>query len=279
MSILKRHGFKIGFIALMAIPLGWFVMAPASFKSTWARVPFIAEIIREHNLVIEKAKVMTISYYFPHFPYFAQIVEGAQKPNEELMDGYHFGKPYIFHMYYQKAAELFPKNEDAYVLLGYTEYYQKSINDALRDYQKSIELNPYFFWSYYNLGVIYFQQKDYMKSVWMFTRALSLNHTMTLEILHQSGLYRQIWKHVNNPPQLLQSNLEQGRQDAGVLLAASYLKGKAFAQSLQVLDNINGPFPWHQDLKEALRIKAQKHENLEDSMEVQLINQIPVRLF
>ncbi len=245
--MLKKNIFTIVVIVLLGSQLLWLAVAPSSFKVSWSKNPLIAQIIREHALVNEKSKAMTISYYFPHFAYFADIVLGVQKPESELMDGYHDGKPYIFRMYYQKAATLFPNNDDAQALLAFTQYYQKDIPQAIESYQRSLDRNPYFFWGYYNLGVIYFQQKDYSKSAQMLSKAVSLNPEITLRILYQSALYRQIWKSLPNPQATLQVNLEQGRQDAGRLLAVCFL-----------------------------RIKT---GNIDNSLEEQVAKQVVVRLF
>jgi len=140
----------------------------------WRHNPLVTEIIKEHELVNQKSKLVTISYYYPAFGYFADIVAGTQPPKKEWMQGYYFGKPYIFHQYYQKAAQLLPDSDAAHFLLGFCQYYLGLGDMARTQYETAAALNPYFFWSYYNLGVIYFQQGDFLKSAMALTQALAL---------------------------------------------------------------------------------------------------------
>ncbi len=245
----------------------------------WRHNPLVTEIIKEHDLVEQKSKLVTISYYYPAFGYFADIVSGAQPPKKEWMQGYYFGKPYIFHQYYQKAAQLLPDSDAAHFLLGFCEYYLGSPDLARTQYEASVAVNPYFFWSYYNLGVIYFQQGDFLKSAMVLTQALALKK-VALTILFQNPFYRQIWRNLANPPQVLEGNLNQGVQDAALMLAACYLKAGAYGQVLQIVQSVaSGGHPWHQDLWEELRKQALQKQSQDDKLYLLLQERIPVRLF
>jgi tetratricopeptide (TPR) repeat protein len=257
----------------------WFLLAPQGFKTIWSKNPLVAEIIKEHDLVNEKAKVVAISYYYPTFSYFANIVFGSAQPEKELMESYYLGKPYIFHTYYQKAVDLFPDNDAAQYLLGYCEYYMGNAGIAAGHYEQSVDVNPYFFWSYYNLGVIYFQQGDFLKSAMILSKSLALRNEITLEILHQGPFYRQIWRLISGPPQILANNLRQGQADAALLLTACFVKAGAYNQALQIIQSFGPSIPWHQDLWQALRKKALSRQSATDDIDDSIQEQIPVRLF
>ncbi len=238
----------------------------------------IKHMIKEHQLVNEKSKIITISYYFPHFPYFADIVSGEKQPNKELMDGYHFSRPYIFHTYYQRAVDLLTDNDSARYLLGFCDYYMGQGKEAQKHYEKALEINKYFFWVYYNLGIIYFQEQDYLRSATVLTNALRLNKNITLEILHQSAFYRQIWRNLPNPPQVLESNLQEGFQDAAFLLASCYLKAGGFDPALQLVGSL-GQNQYHQDIGRVVQKMALSHQRSSDELERLIKVYIPIRLF
>jgi len=252
----------------------------ATVCAVWRQNPLVREITKEHDLVEQKSKLVTISYYYPNFAYFSDIVSGVQKPKKEWMQGYYFGKPYIFHQYYEKAAQLLPDNDAAHFLLGFCEYYMEAPDIARTQYEAALAANPYFFWSYYNLGVIDFQQGDFLKSAMVLTQALALKK-LTLEILFQSPFYRQIWRNLSDPPKTLEGNLNQGAQDAALMLAACYLKVKAYDQVLQIVQSVTsgGGHPWHQELWEEIHKQALQKQSQDDKFYILLQERIPVRLF
>ncbi|MDE2221763.1 MAG: hypothetical protein KGK03_01695 [Candidatus Omnitrophica bacterium] len=278
LRFLKRHPFYVLMGLLVAIQLVWFWISPTGFKAAWSRNPLVAEIIKEHSLANQKAKIMAISYYFPDFSYFSDIVAGRAQPRAELMDGYHFGKPYIFHMYYQLTANYFPDNDVAQYLLGFCDYYMEHMDKAKRHYEKSLAINPYFFWTYYNLGVIYFRQRDYYHSAVFLNKALSVRKEIALAMLSQSPFYRQIWHNLNDPPQILEGNLMTAQQDALLLMAACFVKAGAYDQALRVVQSVPGN-GWHQGLRRQIRQQALSRQPLGGVLEGLLQKKIVVRLF
>jgi len=245
----------------------------------WRNNPLVTEIIHEHDLIEQKSKLVAISYYYPYFPYFADIVSGVQPPKKEWMQGYYFGKPYIFAQYYQKASELLADNDAAHYLFGYCEYYLGSTDEATTQLELAAQLNPHFFWAYYNLGVIYFKQGDFLKSAMMLVQGLPLKKT-TLGLLSKRPFYWQIWRNIKNPPQVLIRNLDQGEQDAALLLAACYLKAGGYAQVLTICQSIiSSGAVWHKDLWQELYQKALNKQSQADKFYILLQERIPVRLF
>ena len=67
------------------------------------------------------------------FPILPVLSPAAEQPKKEWMEGYFFGKPYIFDTYYQKAAELFPDIDAAHYLLGFCEYYLGNFDMPVRN--------------------------------------------------------------------------------------------------------------------------------------------------
>jgi tetratricopeptide (TPR) repeat protein len=278
LKILKKDLFLTSLSLLAFVFILWFCLDRKGFKAVLSKNPAVAAIIKEHNLVEEKSKIASILPYYPYLPYFAGIVIGIEQPKPEWMETYYLGKPYIFCQYYQKVIEMYPDNDAAHFLLGYSEYYLGNPTVALAQFERAIELNPAFFWSYYDLGAIYFKQGDFLKSAVILNKALSLNKVFTLRALSQGIFYWQIWRNIANPSQVLAMNLNEGQADAAFLLAAYFVKAGGFDQALQIIQSA-GRGPWHQELWEDLRKKAAGRQRATEDIDRLIQGQIPVRLF
>ena len=259
-----------GFLAMTQ--LGWLWLAPGSFKSVWSKNPLVVHIIREHHSVEKKAKLLTISYYYPDLSYFARIAIGPEQPNKGKLGG-------SVHDYYQIAADLLPDVDSAHFLLGFCEYYMGNSDEAIAQYEKSAGLDPYFFWSYYNLWVIYFKKGDFLKSTFVLNKALSLKSEITLGILHQNPFYQQIWRYIDDPAPILESNLSECQKDAALLLADCFVKAGWGPQALQIINSVEPGNSWHQGLWEYLHKKANKRQAITDDLDRLIQEQISVRLF
>jgi tetratricopeptide (TPR) repeat protein len=264
---------------LAVISVGWFYLAPAGFKAFWGQNPLAVEMIKEHQQAEQKSKIASVSIYYPYLPYFAGIVVGIEKPRNEWMNTYYSGRPYIFSLYYAKAVEMFPDNDAGHFLLGYCEYYSGDLNSARGQFEESMTLNPYFFWSYYDLGVIYFQQGDFFKSAEVLNKALSIKKEYTLEILRQGAFYGQIWQYIANPQQILGRNLDEGQEDAALLLADYLIKAGRRPQALGIIQSIGQKTAWHQELWEGLYKKAVSKQKDTADIDPLIKEQIPVRMF
>jgi len=261
------------------VSLGWFCLVPAGFKSFWGKNPLAVEMIKEHAQVVQKSKLVSVSIYTPYLPYFAGIVAGTEKPKKEWMYTYYLGRPYTFSLYYGKAVEMFPENDTVHFLSGYCEYYAGDINSARGQFEESMKINPYFFWSYYDLGVIYYQQGDLLKSAEVLGKALSLKKDFTLDILHQGAFYGQIWQYIVNPPQILGRNLDEGQEDAAFLVALYLVKAGRQDQAIGIIRAIGQGTAWHRGLWEDLYKKAVSKQTAIDDIDPLIREQIPVRLF
>jgi tetratricopeptide (TPR) repeat protein len=275
---IKKDPLTAALILLAVLCVLWFWLAPGNFKAVWSKNPVVVDMVKEHDLAEQKSKIMAISYYYPYFPYYAGIVAGREQPKKEWMEGYYLGRPYIFQDYYRMASDLFPEIDAPHFLLGYCDYYMGDLDTARAQFEKTVDLNPYFFWSYYDLGVIYFQQRDYYKSAVILNKALSLRKEYTLEILHQSAFYMQIWRYLSDPKQALANNLGEGQNDGMLLLAACFVKAAGYDQALQIIQSA-GSNPWHQQLWALLRKAAVSRQKTTDDFDRLIQEQIPVRLF
>jgi tetratricopeptide (TPR) repeat protein len=211
-AFIKYKKILIGFLVIAQ--LGWFWLVP--------------HIIREHRLVEEKSKFLTLSYDVPDFRSFAEMVSGTRQTVN----------PSSFRTYYQKAVNLLPNIDAPHYLLGYCEFHSGNPEAAIEQFQKSIDLNPDFFWSYYNLGVIYLRQGDFLKSAFILNKALTLRKELTLVSLHQDPFYAQIWRYLEDPGKILESNLNEGIQDSARLLADCLVKAGHSSEAQQIIKSV-----------------------------------------
>ena len=267
-------------IGLAAIVLaGWFSLTPAGFTAFWKKNPLVVEMIKEHVQSEQKSKFASVGVYYPYLPYFAGIVAGTEKPRKEWMNTYYAGQPYIFGLYYGKIAEMFPDNDAGHFLLGYCDYYSGDIDSAREQFERSVKINPYFFWSYYDLGVIYFQQGDILKSAEILSKAFTIKKEYTLEILRQGAFYGQIWQYIADPPQILGRNLDEGQEDAALLLAVYLVKAGRDEEAIQMIRSIGTGTSWHRGLWETLFKKAVSKLRATDDIDSLIKERVPVRLF
>ncbi len=236
-------------------------------------------IVREQERVDDKSKIMAMGYYRPNFAYFAGIVAGTERPSAELMRGYHFGKPYIFDDYYGMVTENFPNQDAGHALAAFTAYYKGELAKARLHYERAIEINPHFFWPYYNLGVIYYEQKEYAKAANVLTKSLVLNQGMSLGILHEDPFYRQILKSVPDPQRVVEEDLSQGMVDAALLLAVCYLKAGAREQARTIVASFDQPGVWHRELWDQLKKVMLGQNTFTEGLDRMVHEQVPVRLF
>ena len=91
-------------------------------------------------------------------------------------------------IFYKKMQQYLPDNAEGHFLAGYCSYQLEETQKAILSYKKAVELNPSFFWSAYDLGVIYFKKGDYENAALTFEHALNADPAKTLFIVENSGL-------------------------------------------------------------------------------------------
>jgi len=125
-------------------------------------------------------------------------------------------------LYFQKVVEFLPQRADSHAMLGFCYFYAGQTKKALAGYERSVELNPAFFWSDYNLGLLYFKEGRYQQAVEPLHLALSTNPEVTLAIFYSSKVYGDIIQEENIPQGEVLRRLQEGYADARRLLVLSY---------------------------------------------------------
>jgi tetratricopeptide (TPR) repeat protein len=89
--------------------------------------------------------------------------------------------------YFKAKAEAEPKNPDNRVKLAYTYILQKDYNEALKNLQVALAINPKHKGAYYNMGLAYQGQKNFDKALESFNKALKLS-PRDYQSLYQMGV-------------------------------------------------------------------------------------------
>lgn len=122
---------------------------------------------------------------------FQRVIElDSKNYNAYLQLGILFGskKNPLCLDYYSTARKLKPNGYETYYNEGVFLQQSGNFNQAIKSYNKSIELMPQFVNNYYNLGVIYLNDvKDFELALKMFEKAEQINPNME-EIFYMQGL-------------------------------------------------------------------------------------------
>ncbi len=87
--------------------------------------------------------------------------------------------------YYEKVIEINPNNETAYYNLGFICQKQNNLETAIKYYEKVIEINPNNERSYYGLGIIYHQKDQLEKAIDYYKKVIKIdpNNQLLMEII------------------------------------------------------------------------------------------------
>ena len=99
----------------------------------------------------KRLQLRILNHYLPE-QYTDLIAWGEGPPNPDQLHKYT--------QYFRTIVRLMPNRSDGYEWLGWCYYHDGKVNQARKAFQKASELNPNFFWNYYNLGVISLEQSN-----------------------------------------------------------------------------------------------------------------------
>lgn len=163
-----------------------------------------------------KAVASAISRLSPEsFDYLVNVVEAGKPFDREELDHY---------LHYFEAADWHMRERpDVNSLLGFCHYYLGNTDKAMRYYEKAIEYYPDYFTFYFNLGVIYYQQKDYAKAAELFERANRTILKENLTFVSEARLFYPMVMNYKDVAYELSMRLKKGYHDNYYLLVRSLL--------------------------------------------------------
>lgn len=178
------------------------------------------------------ARLKTLNRVLPaSMKYLVDLNRRSERPDAKKLE------PYLH--YYHLVEKYVPPMPETFDVLGYIYAQLGNRPQAIRYYEKSVALNGQFFWSHYNLGVLYVQEGSYTKAVEQFKKALQSPPQVTVLVFAKSKIYQQILVQVDDLPRQLQQGMNLGLKDAYRLLILSSRLAKVHPPSPpEVLQNV-----------------------------------------
>ena len=119
--------------------------------------------------------------------------------------------------------------------LGYFYAQQSDWPNALEQYHKAIEINPHFFWNYYNLALVCHRTGRYRESNEFAQMALQKKPDIAMLVVNKSPEFRQVWRYIGDMETVAMRNLKAGFEDSFILMAANYYHMKSYDQALGLI--------------------------------------------
>jgi tetratricopeptide (TPR) repeat protein len=76
--------------------------------------------------------------------------------------------------YYEERVRINPSSLEDRIVLGYTHYLKGNNNQAVNEFKYVLELDENYFDAYYNLGLVYLDEKKYYEALSMFNKTVDL---------------------------------------------------------------------------------------------------------
>jgi tetratricopeptide (TPR) repeat protein len=188
--------------------------------------PIAEHILKTREKVQRKAKIQLINFYMPQdFSPFLEIAKG--------IPDVHFDQQYL--NYFTSVIDIFPTQWDAYLALGLCQYYSQNQTKAIELLQKSAQIEPNFFWTNYNLGLLHFSSKRYADAAHSFQKALSADPKQSVQFLMRSKIYQQILQSVQPFPINFGSRIKAAYENSATLLIVSQYRLKEFTQMEKIV--------------------------------------------
>ncbi|MGE0268235.1 MAG: tetratricopeptide repeat protein [Candidatus Omnitrophota bacterium] len=168
-------------------------------------VLLIFGLFLKDNQSIDTAKLRTLNRLMPPLTDLIKSDLTGQTLEDEQIDKYLF--------YYTKVSDYIPKNADGFYMEGYCLARKNLLDRAVKAYKRSIELNPQFFWSHYNLGQVYLKLNRKELALESFQRALNIKPESTLKVMLASKVFQQLLAQLDRPQEVLPNNLKMAYKE------------------------------------------------------------------
>jgi len=188
-------------------------------------------------LIVGLGGILSLKYTSGHFksdrqiilldttrPDFSKFLRVNQDPT--IVVSKHNLKEYFD--YFKLVTEAMPDNSQGELMLGYLHEITGDRQGARLLLEKAQQLDGAFFFTDFNLAVVFFEQGDYTKSTDLLHQALVIPPQRTLQEMMSSIIYRQFFSSMKDSHEII-NGLQQAYQDAYTLL----LKSSARQQGVQ----------------------------------------------
>jgi tetratricopeptide (TPR) repeat protein len=161
-------------------------------------------------------RMETLSRLKPGYDYWQEFSPENRSPDLKKLAECAF--------YHQKVAEYIPSmSAEAWNMVGFCSSKAGKTKEALRAYRKALTTNPTFFWTFYNLGIIYLERNQYAQAMDMFQSALKTQSRFTIMAIMTSKVYMDVLHSTRIPVNEIAAREASGRAMAQKLLMSSIL--------------------------------------------------------
>lgn len=175
----------------------------------WNLKPLQNHITQMQEMTAWNAKNKILGYQTPDFgPLASHILNNypltPESANNPLRPDYLD--------FYVQGAELFPEKFEMHYMKGVCLLWAGNIPEAEKAFKESLERNPFFFYTYYNLGLLYAQNGQHPTALKLFTIAQSIPPEPTLNDLLSLQAFQIIWRYMPQSPQHMINHINTIRQ-------------------------------------------------------------------
>ena len=103
-------------------------------------------------------------------------------------------------------------------MLGICHFWMGDYPDAEASLRQSLQINPVFFWGYYNLGLLCLKNGQIDAAIALLSRAKEIPPPITVKILHELQAFYIIWKYMPDPEGYINGHLQRADQQVNYLL-------------------------------------------------------------
>lgn len=200
-------------VALISVLIFFIQKDFLQLKRFLAENPVSKSLKIEQGKVKKKAMMITINHFRPDLGLWKEFLDKGTVPDKVfLRDSLR---------YYQAISDYAPQMSEAYHLSGVCHYLLGEKEAAIANQQKAVSLEPYFFWAWYDLGLMYYREDQFAQSAKAFRGALNAPPVVTSKSLRSSRIFVEIIRSVNDPEILNPQRTLAGYRDAARMLEAS----------------------------------------------------------
>jgi tetratricopeptide (TPR) repeat protein len=180
----------------------------------------------DYHKLAQNAVPQTMSRLTPPMDYFSEFVDkDGGYDRFKLMNCVNYHKAVGDFFAFQRA--------EAYGMLGFCYDRLGRQSQAVSSYREAIALNPDYFWPYYDLGVIYYQQGQYARAEEYLRQAIDQNPIKSLVLLSRSKVYNDVRLSKQDGEYDFLEGLKQGHTKAYILLMDSLYRTGSYDELLK----------------------------------------------
>lgn len=139
--------------------------------------------------------------------------------------------------YYKKVVDLYPERNDGTpnFFLGFCQAHLGKSKKAIKNFQLAAENNPVFFWISYDLGLEFYNRKDYAQAVDWLQRAISFKGALLKACILNSKIYFQISAADDIQDYDFQESFYQAFGNAYLVIAKSHYLDGDYQKALNIV--------------------------------------------